>query len=55
MKTPEQLLEALLECLFVTPHGLPVISAPKELVIAMDAAQAWIDSQDENFVSAEPT
>lgn len=42
MKTPEQIIEALLECLFVTPHGLPVISAPKELVLAIRDAQAYL-------------
>ena len=43
MADPDLLIEALLECLGVLSDGPPYISQPKELLIAMDKARAYVD------------
>lgn len=43
MPEPKIIVEALLECLYIGADGFPIISDPKELVLAIRVAESFLD------------
>lgn len=54
MREPEQILKAVVECLFIGAGGQPVITAPRELAIALTEAKALLTPGSEDVGASAP-